>query len=85
MRFLFVRFPVRAMAFFVFCCYALCEKGNYRNAGEAVDVTNIEIVYRFFKEGYENKNYDAVMSCVATDYVDHSPAGARAMHRRWRY
>ena len=40
-------------------------------------MTNIEIVYRFFKEGYENKNYDAVMSCVATDYVDHSPAGAR--------
>ena len=48
-------------------------------------MTNIEIVYRFFKEGYENKNYDAVMSCVAVDYVDHSPAGARAMHRRWRY
>ena len=40
-------------------------------------MTNIEIVYRFFKEGYENKNYDFVMSCLSNDYIDHSPAGAR--------
>ena len=40
-------------------------------------MTNIEIVYHFFKEGYENKNYDFVMSCLSDDYIDHSPAGAR--------
>ncbi len=40
-------------------------------------MTNIEIVYRFFKEGYENKNYNLVMSYLANDYIDHSPAGAR--------
>lgn len=41
-------------------------------------MTNTEIVYNFFKEGYENKNYDFVMSCLADDYVDNSPAGARS-------
>ena len=40
-------------------------------------MTNVEIVYNFFKEGYENKNYDLVMSYLSNDYVDHSPAGAR--------
>lgn len=40
-------------------------------------MTNIEIVYHFFKEGYENKNYDFVMSYLSNDYIDHSPAGAR--------
>ena len=40
-------------------------------------MTNAEIVCQFFKEGYERKNYDAVMACVASNYVDHSPAGAR--------
>ena len=40
-------------------------------------MTNIEIVYQFFKEGYENKNYNAVMSYLSEDYIDHSPAGAR--------
>ena len=38
---------------------------------------NTEIVYRFFKEGYESKNYDFVMNYLADDYMDHSPAGAR--------
>ena len=38
---------------------------------------NTEIVYRFFKEGYESKNYDFVMKYLADDYMDHSPAGAR--------
>ena len=36
-----------------------------------------EIVRQFFKEGYERKNYDAVMACLSEDYIDHSPAGAR--------
>lgn len=40
-------------------------------------MTNAEIVYRFFKEGYENKNYDYILSCLSDDYIDHSPAGAR--------
>ena len=40
-------------------------------------MTNKEIVYQFFKEGYENKNYDLVMSYLSKDYIDHSPAGAR--------
>ena len=35
-----------------------------------------EIVSRFFKEGDEHRNYDAVMALVSEDYVDHSPAGA---------
>ena len=41
-------------------------------------MTNTEIVYRFFKDGYENKDYNFVMSCVSQDYIDHSPAGARS-------
>lgn len=40
-------------------------------------MTNIEIVSHFFKEGYENKNYDLVMAYLSDDYIDHSPAGAR--------
>ncbi|MGN0992272.1 MAG: ester cyclase [Candidatus Ventricola sp.] len=36
-----------------------------------------EIVRQFFKEGYERRNYDAVMACLSEDYIDHSPAGAR--------
>ncbi|MGN1020616.1 MAG: ester cyclase [Aristaeellaceae bacterium] len=40
-------------------------------------MTSADIVRRFFREGYENRNYAAVMDCLAEDYVDHSPAGAR--------
>lgn len=40
-------------------------------------MTNTEIVYRFFKEGYESKNYELVMNYLADDYIDHSPAGAK--------
>lgn len=40
-------------------------------------MTNAEVVYHFFKEGYENKNYNFVMSYISDDYIDHSPAGAR--------
>ena len=43
----------------------------------AACVKEKEIVSRFFKEGYEHRNYDAVMALVSEDYVDHSPAGAR--------
>ena len=41
-------------------------------------MTNTEIVNRFFKEGYENKNYAEVIDLVDEDYIDHSPAGARS-------
>lgn len=41
-------------------------------------MTNTEIVNRFFKEGYENKNYAEVIDLVAEDYIDHSPTGARS-------
>ncbi len=37
-----------------------------------------EVVIRFFTEGYTNKNYDLIMECVAEDYIDNSPAGARS-------
>lgn len=37
-----------------------------------------EIVVRFFEDGYTNKDYDYVMGCIADDYIDHSPAGARS-------
>lgn len=41
-------------------------------------MTEKDIVYKFFKEGYENKNYDFVMEYVSENYIDHSPAGARS-------
>lgn len=41
-------------------------------------MTNKELVTRFFMEGYVNKNYDAVLDCLAEHYMDHSPAGARS-------
>lgn len=37
-----------------------------------------DLVVRFFEEGYVNKNYDSVIDCLAGDYFDHSPAGARS-------
>ena len=40
-------------------------------------MTNVQIVARFFQEGYENKNYGLVRSYLSEDYMDHSPAGAR--------
>lgn len=44
-------------------------------------MTEKELVCRFFKDGYETKDYDAVMSYLAKDYVDHSPAAARSNAR----
>lgn len=41
-------------------------------------MTEKDIVYKFFKEGYENKNYNFVMEYVSENYIDHSPAGARS-------
>ena len=41
-------------------------------------MTEIDIVYNLFKEGYENKNFDFIMEHVQEEYIDHSPAGARS-------
>ena len=37
-----------------------------------------ELVSRFFVEGYEKKNFDFIMECLAENYLDPSPAGARS-------
>lgn len=37
-----------------------------------------ELVSRFFVEGYEKKNFDFIMECLAENYLDHSPAGPEA-------
>ncbi|MDD6157050.1 MAG: ester cyclase [Lachnospiraceae bacterium] len=41
-------------------------------------MNNKELVVSFFEEGYTKHNYDHIMECVAEDYIDHSPAGARS-------
>lgn len=41
-------------------------------------MTEKEIVTRFFIEGYVNRNFDLAVDCMAEDYFDHSPAGARS-------
>lgn len=41
-------------------------------------MNNKELVVSFFEEGYAKHNYDYIMECVAEDYIDHSPAGARS-------
>ena len=37
-----------------------------------------EIVVKFFEDGYTNRNYDFVMTCMAETYIDNSPAAARS-------
>lgn len=37
-----------------------------------------DIVVKFFEDGYTNHNFDYIMTCVADDYIDHSPANARS-------
>ena len=37
-----------------------------------------DIIVKFFEDGYTNHNYDYVMTCMAEDYIDHSPAAARS-------
>ena len=39
---------------------------------------NAEIVTLFFKDGYEYKNFDKVMTYMSDNYYDHSPASARS-------
>lgn len=37
-----------------------------------------DIVVKFFEDGYTNRNYDFVMTCMAENYIDNSPAAARS-------
>lgn len=37
-----------------------------------------DIVVKFFEDGYTNLNYDFVMTSMAENYIDNSPAGARS-------
>ena len=39
---------------------------------------NAELVIKFFKDGYEYKNFDKVMTYMSDNYYDHSPASARS-------
>ena len=39
---------------------------------------NAELVTKFFKDGYEYKNFDKVMGYMSDNYYDHSPASARS-------
>lgn len=39
---------------------------------------NKEVVINFFTEGYAKHKYEYIMECVADNYIDHSPAGARS-------
>lgn len=57
--------------------------GNYQ--GEQREICKFvyylspkDIVVKFFEDGYSNRNYDFVMTCMAENYIDHSPASARS-------
>lgn len=57
--------------------------GNYQ--GEKREICKFvyylspkDIVVKFFEDGYTNRNYDFIMTCVADNYIDHSPASARS-------
>ena len=39
---------------------------------------NAELVTLFFKDGYEYKNFDKVLTYMSDNYYDHSPASARS-------
>ncbi|GKX65179.1 ester cyclase [Inconstantimicrobium mannanitabidum] len=67
-------------------CNDYMEEWNFENWGikywqqtkELIGYINKEIVRKFFIEGYVNHDYDKVMSIVADNYIDHSPAGAKS-------
>lgn len=57
--------------------------GNYQ--GEEREICKFvyylsqkDIVVKFFEDGYTNQNFDFVMTCMAVNYIDHSPAAARS-------
>lgn len=57
--------------------------GNYQGAKRKICkfvyyLSPKDIVVKFFEDGYTNRNYDFVMTCMAEDYIDNSPASARS-------
>ena len=67
-------------------CNDYMEEWNFENWGikywhktkEFVGYVNKETVRKFFIEGYQNHDYDKIMSIVADNYIDNSPAAARS-------
>lgn len=67
------------------CGFIKCYEGIGNYQGEERNICKFvyylspkEIVVKFFEDGYTNRNFDFVMRCMAEDYIDHSPAGARS-------
>lgn len=54
------------------------------NSEKVADTTNIEMVSHFFKEGYEYKNYDLVMSYLSDDYLDTVRPEQEEIPRPWK-
>ena len=68
------------------CCGFICLYngiGNYQGEEHKICkyvyyLSPKEIVVKFFEDGYTNRNYDFVMTCMAENYIDNSPAAARS-------
>lgn len=65
---------------FLYFCLRKNDDTNTKKKEEILydTKTNAEIVTLFFKDGYENKNFDKVMTYMVENYYDHSPASARS-------
>ncbi|MGN1276732.1 MAG: GNAT family N-acetyltransferase [Floccifex sp.] len=60
-------------------CGFICLCENNQNIRKYIYyLSPIEIVVKFFEDGYTNQNYDFIMTCVADNYIDNSPASARS-------
>lgn len=44
--------------------------------GEMHMISNKRVINLFIEEGYNDKNFSAVMQLLSADYIDHSPAGS---------
>ena len=66
--------------FFLFITLRKNDETNTKKNDEIIyDIKkNAEIVTSFFKDGYENKDFDKVMTYMVENYYDHSPASARS-------
>ena len=64
----------------IFLFFSLRKNDDTKKDNEIADNTkkNAELASLFFKDGYENKNFDKVMTYLSKDYYDHSPASARS-------
>ena len=67
------------------CGFIKLYQGNGNYQGEEREICKFvyylspkEIVVNFFEDGYTHHNYDYIMTCVAEDYIDNSPAAARS-------